>query len=72
MAIIMGHTHEPYLAMAGEAPYYNTGSCVPPRHITGIEILNDQIFLVRWGISADNESRLFVKREFIGEPVHIS
>jgi predicted phosphodiesterase len=71
-AIIMGHTHEPYLAMAGEAPYYNTGSCVHPRHITGIEIVNDQISLVRWGISADPESRLFVKREPIGDPVHIS
>ncbi len=72
IAIIMGHTHEPYLAMGNEAPYYNTGSCVHPHHITGIEIINDQIFLVRWGISADKESRLFVKREVIGEPVQIS
>lgn len=70
-AIIIGHTHEPYLAEAGEAPYFNTGSCVHPRHITGIEIVSDRISLVRWGISADKESRLYVKRETIGEPVQI-
>lgn len=71
-AIIMGHTHEPYLAKADDTPYYNTGSCVHPRHITGIEIVNDQISLVRWAISADPESRLYVKREVIGESVPIS
>ncbi len=70
-AIIMGHTHVPYLSMPGESPYYNTGSCVHPRHITCIEIVEDTISLLRWGISADKKGQLFVNRELMADPIKI-
>ncbi len=37
--LIMGHTHK----VEAEHPYYNTGSCIGPEGITGIEIIGDQI-----------------------------
>jgi UDP-2,3-diacylglucosamine pyrophosphatase LpxH len=36
--MICGHTHRSVFPNSGEAPYYNTGSGVHPRCITGIEI----------------------------------
>ncbi len=46
--IICGHTHFPMSAAYGAPPYFNTGSCVYPGYITGIEIQNGDIMLVKW------------------------
>ena len=32
-------------------PFFNDGSCVHPRSITGIEIENGEISLIKWEIS---------------------
>lgn len=34
--IICGHTHQSYFPERGDAPYFNIGSCVHPRCITGM------------------------------------
>lgn len=47
-ALICGHTHLPRFARPGEPPYFNTGSCIQPGYITGLEIVHGQITLVRW------------------------
>lgn len=49
-AVICGHTHRPMSAIRGEVPYFNTGSCVFPGNITGLEIANGEISLVSWFI----------------------
>jgi len=41
---IAGHTHRPRFPEPGQIPFFNDGSCVHPRSITGIEIENGQIF----------------------------
>lgn len=46
--IIAGHTHRSMHPLPGEAPYFNSGSCVHPRAITGVEIRNGTIALVKW------------------------
>lgn len=46
--IICGHTHCPSYATQGGPPYFNTGSCLIPDQITGLEIQEGQISLVRW------------------------
>jgi UDP-2,3-diacylglucosamine pyrophosphatase LpxH len=51
-AIICGHTHRARFPDVGDPPYFNTGSCVHPRSITGIEIAGGEIVLVRWWITA--------------------
>jgi predicted phosphodiesterase len=47
---ICGHTHVPRFPKKGSTPYFNTGSCVHPRSITGIEIKDGNISLIRWRI----------------------
>ncbi|MEJ5312265.1 MAG: metallophosphoesterase [Anaerolineae bacterium] len=46
--LICGHTHRTVSAVNGETSYFNTGHCVTPGVITGLEIQNGEIGLVRW------------------------
>ncbi len=46
--VICGHTHRPMFAAHGAPPYFNTGSCLFPGYITGLEIQNGEIMPVRW------------------------
>lgn len=66
--IIAGHTHRPMFPNVEDSLYFNTGSCVHPRCITGIEIENGEITLVKWCIKANNNDVLYVVRETISEP----
>lgn len=53
--VICGHTHRSWLAKPEEPPYFNTGSCIHPRCITGIEIANGAITLVKWEMEPRQE-----------------
>lgn len=66
--LIMGHTHRPKFANHGETPYFNTGCCVHPRNITGIEICEDKIQLVEWKIGICDNGLLQVQRRVIRGP----
>lgn len=46
--VICGHTHTPKFAGPDELPYFNTGSGVFDGYITGLEIQNGEIALVKW------------------------
>lgn len=70
--IIAGHTHKPVFSVPGEGYYFNDGSCVHPRCITGIEIEQNQITLVKWSVRSNENQMLFVKREVLEGPVSIS
>jgi UDP-2,3-diacylglucosamine pyrophosphatase LpxH len=48
LAVISAHTHRPMSAVYGEPPYFNTGSCVFPGCITGLELCEGEISLVSW------------------------
>ena len=61
LAVVCGHTHRPTSARYGEPPYFNTGSCLYPGYITGIEIQNGEIALVRW--SAGQRGTGCIRRE---------
>jgi predicted phosphodiesterase len=45
--VIAGHTHRPRFPEPNELPYFNDGSCVHPRSITGIEIVDLKISLIK-------------------------
>lgn len=66
--LITGHTHHP---MAGslDALYFNTGSCVHPAGITGIEIENRCISLVKWSMGTRSDRTVYVRREVLGNTV---
>jgi UDP-2,3-diacylglucosamine pyrophosphatase LpxH len=72
--LIVGHTHRPYLPNVKETPYCNTGSCVHPRCITGIEIENGEIRLIKWFIDVNpdinfkEKGTLFVNRGILEGP----
>ena len=54
--LICGHTHRPMFPKVGGPLYFNIGSCVHPRCITGIEIHDGKIELVKWWVRPDDES----------------
>lgn len=69
--IITGHTHRPVFPQPGEALYFNDGSCVHPRCITGIEITNGSLSLIKWAIMIRPDRSLYVGRELLEGPVRI-
>ncbi len=70
--LIIGHTHRPKFSRPDQIPYFNSGSCVRPRNITGIEILNGEIILIEWRIWPDDEGHLQVVRRIIRGPERLS
>ncbi|MFS4455085.1 serine/threonine protein phosphatase [Maribacter sp. 2304DJ31-5] len=65
---IVGHTHRPRFPEPGDIPFFNDGSCVHPRSITGIEIENGQISLIKWHIDTMVDGTLKVMRILLEGP----
>ncbi|PKA97864.1 Calcineurin-like phosphoesterase superfamily domain-containing protein [Flavobacteriaceae bacterium MAR_2009_75] len=65
---IVGHTHRPRFPEPGDIPFFNTGSCVHPRSITGIEIEGGEISLVKWQIATTEDGILRVVRILLEGP----
>lgn len=65
---IVGHTHRPRFPEPGEIAFFNDGSCVHPRSITGIEIENSSISLVKWQIATKEDGTLQIIRLLLEGP----
>lgn len=59
---IVGHTHRPRFPEPGDIPFFNDGSCVHPRSITGLEIENGEISLIKWHIATKDDGTLKIVR----------
>ncbi|MFA9377578.1 MAG: metallophosphoesterase [Lachnotalea sp.] len=70
--LIAGHTHRPAFAKPGAPPYFNDGSCVHPRCITGIEIANNTISLVKWSVKPDDKNMLYIAKDTLEGPININ
>ena len=68
---IIGHTHRPRFQKPGEIAFFNDGSCVHPRSITGIEIEKGCISLIKWNISTTKDGTLKVIRVVLEGPEKI-
>lgn len=66
--LISGHTHRPMFPDVGDPPYFNDGSSVHPHSITGIEIADGYISLVKWNIKTKNDGTLFIGRDVLAGP----
>lgn len=66
--VICGHTHRSSFPRTGEAPYFNTGSCVHPRSITGIEVVGGEICLIKWWLKPDDDAIVRATREVLVGP----
>lgn len=71
-AIICGHTHRYKFPRDGEPPYFNTGCCIYPDCITGIEIERGEIQIVRWKVVADEDGVLKIERFTIRGPKELN
>ena len=65
---VMGHTHRPRFPEPGDIPLFNDGSCVHPRSITGIEIEDGKISLIKWQIATTEDGTLKVVRILLEGP----
>jgi UDP-2,3-diacylglucosamine pyrophosphatase LpxH len=63
--VICGHTHRPACAGPG-TPYFNTGSCTYPGYVTGLELEDGEIRLVKW--SARSNGSIRIGRELLAAP----
>ena len=67
LPIIAGHTHRPKFPKEGETSYFNTGSGIHTRYITGFEITEGKIRQIRWELMVRVSGSLFVGREVLSE-----
>ncbi len=65
---IVGHTHRPRFPKPGDIAFFNDGSCVHPRSITGIEIVNGEIALIKWEISTKEDGTLQIVKTILEGP----
>ncbi len=70
--LICGHTHRPKFPGKDDLPYFNTGCCVHPRGISGIEIVNGKIMLVDWRVRPNFTGDLYIDRKIIRGPLSIA
>lgn len=69
---IVGHTHRPRFPEPGDIAFFNDGSCVHPRSITGLEIENGQISLIKWQIATREDGTLQIVRVLLEGPQNLS
>jgi len=70
--VIAGHTHRPRFPEPNELPYFNDGSCVHPRSITGLEIVDMQISLIKWHTISQKDGTLKIVRTVLEGPQEIT
>ena len=70
--VIAGHTHRPRFPNPDELPYFNDGSCVHPRSITGIEIQNLEISLIKWHTISHKDGTLQIVKTVLEGPRDIA
>lgn len=68
--LISGHTHHPMIGTT-QSPYFNTGSCIHPGGITGIEIENRCMTLVKWSLGTKEDMTLYAKRSCLAGKICI-
>ena len=68
--VIIGHTHRPIFPKKGQVSYFNSGSCIHPKGISGIEISENNINLVKWSMSSGKEKQN-IERKVMGGPISI-
>ena len=66
---VVGHTHRPRFPAPGDIAFFNDGSCVHPRSITGIEIENNAISLIKWYTATTDDGILKIVRVLLEGPI---
>ena len=69
---VVGHTHRPRFPEPGDIPLFNDGSCVHPRCITGLEIENNEVTLIKWHVITKESGTMQIIRTLLEGPSPIS
>lgn len=69
--IVTGHTHRPRFPSHNELPHFNDGSCVHPRCITGLEIENNEITLIKWHVLTNKNGIMQISRTILEGPENL-
>lgn len=69
---VIGHTHRPRFPKQSQVPFFNAGSCVHPRAITGIEVINGQMSLIKWQIATTEDGVLQIIKVLLEGPCEIT
>ena len=71
--MVTGHTHRPRFPSENELPHFNDGSCVHPRCITGLEIQNNEITLIKWHVVTNENGTMQITRTLLEgpKPIHL-
>jgi len=69
--LIAGHTHRTAFARPTEPPYFNDGCCVHLRFITGLEIADGAISLVKWSLKTRKDGTVYVDKDVIAGPENL-
>lgn len=72
LVTIIGHTHRPRFPEPNETALFNDGSCVHPRCITGLEIENGEISLIKWQVISSKDGTLKIERFLLEGPQKLS
>lgn len=70
--IICGHTHRYKYPKKEDLPYFNVGCCIYPGSITGVEIVGENIMMIRWRIVPNDYGVLRIVREVLRGPEPIA
>ncbi len=65
--MVAGHTHRPRFPADADSYYFNDGSCVHPYAVTGIELENGIIRLVKWSMMTRADSSMYIGRKVVAE-----
>ena len=66
--VVIGHTHRPRFPSKNDIPFFNDGSCVHPNSITGLEIENNEITLIKWHEIAQENGTMQIKKTILEGP----
>lgn len=70
--LICGHTHRFVSSSSRNVPYFNTGSCLAPGMLTGIEIVNGKINQIKWIVKKPSSGgALIIKKELVAQPLDL-
>lgn len=72
VSLLCGHTHRARLPLPDESPYFNSGSATFNGYVTGIEIADGAIALVRWRVEPNADGYLHVVRSVLGGPIALA
>ncbi|HHW46581.1 MAG TPA: serine/threonine protein phosphatase [Clostridiales bacterium] len=66
--MVAGHTHRPVFPRKGQPLYFNDGCGIHPRCITGIEICDGEMMLIKWYVATKPDGTMYVSRKVLAGP----